>query len=201
MKDFSGFPSPGWPASAAGSLPENLHLCMWSWKYTNTQVIKDIIKRKLLIIVNLKCSVFTALQRTWMSSRYILSKPAFLIITPSLVSHLYILRSVSLTDIISTTGGILTSLLKGFLVKLFLTDSRPRSATMTLKEEDDWGRKMTGALKWTFRAIRVLRSASSFTPDAAFSAAWTVTSARASLASWKLLMNAWEQERMENSRV
>lgn len=70
---------------------------------------------------------------------------------------------------------------------------------MTLWEEEDWGRKMTGALKWTFRAIRVLRSASSFTPDAAFSAAWTVTSARASLASWKLLMNAWEEERKQQS--
>lgn len=72
---------------------------------------------------------------------------------------------------------------------------------MTLEEEEDWGRKMTGALKWTLRAIRVLRSASSFTPDAAFSAAWTVTSARASLASWKLLMNAWDKERIENNSV
>lgn len=92
---------------------------------------------------------------------------------------------------ISTTGGMLASLLEGCLAKRFLTDSRPRSATMTLEEDEDWGRKMTGALKWTFRAIRVLRSASSFTPYAAFSAAWTVTSARASLASWKLLMKAW----------
>lgn len=72
---------------------------------------------------------------------------------------------------------------------------------MTLEEEEDWGRKMTGALKWTFNAIRVLRSANPFTPDAAFSAAWTVTSARASFASWKLLMNAWDERGIENNKV
>lgn len=106
------------------------------------------------------------------------------------VPDLYILRFVSLTVIISTTGGILTTRLKGCLAKQFLTDRRPRSATMTLEEEEDCGRKITGALKWTLKAIRLLLSASSFTPVAAFSAAWAVTSTKASLASWKLLIKA-----------
>lgn len=66
---------------------------------------------------------------------------------------------------------MLASDLQGCMAKRFLIESRPRSATMTFDEEEDWGRKMTGALKWTSRAIRVVRSASSFTPDAAFSAA------------------------------
>lgn len=91
---------------------------------------------------------------------------------------------------------MLASLLKGCLAKRFLTDNRPRSAPITFEDVEDWGRNMTGALKWTFRAILVLRSASSLTPDAAFSAAWTVTSARAALASWKLFMNAWKEERV-----
>lgn len=119
-----------------------------------------------------------------------------MVVVTEFVSDLYILRSVSFTVILSTTGGILESLLQGCLAKQFLTVNRPRSATMTFDEEDDWGRKITGALKWTSRAIRELRSASSFTPEAAFSAAWTVTSARASFASWKLLINAWERKKV-----
>lgn len=99
---------------------------------------------------------------------------------------------------------MLAAPLKGCLAKWFLMDKRPRSAPIAFGEEEDWGRKMTGALKWTFSAMRLLRSASSLTPVAAFSAAWTVTSARAALASWKLLMNAWKSndcKRMEIIKI
>lgn len=126
-----------------------------------------------------------------------ISQPHFLLFSLRCsASDLYILRFVSLTVIISTTGGILTTLLKGCLAKRFLTDRRPRSATMTLEEEEDCGRKITGALKSTFKAIRLLLSASSFTPVAAFSAAWAVTSTKASLASWKLLIKACNEKKI-----
>lgn len=91
-------------------------------------------------------------------------------------------------------GGILTCVWESTKAKQFLTVTIPRSATVTLVEEDDCGRKTRGALKSTSREMRVLRSASSITPVAAFSAACTVTSARASLAAWKLLMKAWGRE-------
>lgn len=117
------------------------------------------------------------------------------------VSHLYILRSLRPTVMVSMTGGILTCIWEGTMAKRFLTVTIPRSATMTLAEDDDCGRKTTGALKSTSREMRVLRSASSITPVAAFSAACTVTSARASLATWKLLMKAWGEEEKKSGHV
>lgn len=116
-------------------------------------------------------------------------------------SDLHILNSVSLTDITSTTGGILTLCWKACFAKWFLTDRRPRSATMTLEEEEDCGKMIRGAFKWTFRAIRLLLSASSLTPVAAFSAAWAVTSTKASLASWKLLIKACGGEKRKPQRL
>jgi len=71
----------------------------------------------------------------------------------------------------STTGGRLYRVFVLAMKNLFFTVIRPKSATRTFADIDDCGTITTGALILISRAKRELRSASSFTPVAAFSAA------------------------------
>lgn len=85
--------------------------------------------------------------------------------------YLYNFSSLKFTVIESTTGGRLYQDFDLAIKNWFFTVISPRSATRTFADTADCGTITTGALILISSAKRELRSASSFTPVAAFSAA------------------------------